>query len=212
MVRLQNAVLFGLMPQVMFFVGVSLFESPPLWLFYMVLFFAIFVQQWWYERDNAARVIQSEQAKIKALPPQIVAGAVIGTAIVSPLMLVTAFRVGPTFWQDFMVQVVFVGFVETYDMLVTVRTIPHGELVWPFKFALEHWYVRAAIISGSFGGAVFWFAYTGIFAVLFFGLYDARRHHGEWFGAVTSWSAHVAVNLMLILFPLAIFGFALHPL
>jgi hypothetical protein len=209
--NLQNTVILGLMPQVMFFAAVSIAPLPLPW-FYTILFLLLVAQCAFFFFDNGRLPFSSKQFKAGELPPQIAMGTLIGVAITAPLALVASFRVGPTFAQDFMVQVVFVGFVETFDLIVTVRTIPHGEVVWPFKFALEHWYVREAIGSGDVAVAALAIAYTALFGVLFYVLFAAREAHGAWFGAVTSWSAHVAVNLMLVLFPLTLFGFEFLPL
>ena len=216
---MRNTVLFGPVIQTMFFfaaAGIVVLE-----VFYIMLFLMVVAQQYFYERDNPGlKVFDTKMYSVGALPQQVVAGALIGVAIGAPLI---AFgHPAVVHVDEWVKQTFFVGFVETYLLVVFVETtyvgrFHAGPFIWPFFFASLHPAVRTVWMAGRFTWAsLVAFAYAASFGVLFYSLYEARNRLSErrsrWFGAVTSWTTHVTVNMIVITFALSIMGTVMLPL
>lgn len=217
---MRNTVLFGPTIQVMFLFAANRLQLLPE-MFYILLFLLTVIQQYFFERDNPGRkAMDTSQFKAGQLPQQVVAGALVGVGIGSFLM---AFgRMSPPPFDAWITQTFFVGFVETYLMVVFLEVTwvgrwRAGPWLWPFFFAFLHPGVRLVWMAGEFTlASLVAFIYAASFGVLFYALYEARNKLAErpsrWFGAVTSWTAHVTINMIVITFILAIMGTVMTPL
>jgi len=198
----------------------------PLELFYTILVVLLAIQALFFERDNPGdRVIDTSQYSFTEAPRQVLA-AVLVVLPFGSLFVVFSARPATVFGEGFLdqliTQAVFVSFVETVYMIVIVRTLWHenrnvGILAWPVIFAFMHPVVRENWILLRFPLESFLgFAYAAVFGILFWILWEGRerlpRRYRGYFGAVTSWTAHLLINLIVIAFPLTVFVLELFPL
>jgi len=218
--EIRNAVLFGQVPQLMFIVAATRFPMP-LELFYILLFLILGIQVYFFERDNPKiRVVETRQYQFRQAPRQAGAGALIGLLIALPAIFWGQLIVGPSIFSDFVTQAIFVSFVETLYLIVFVETLWYkdrqiGIWIWPLAFGFLH--VREEVLAGSLTNLTFFkFSYAAVFGALFWILYAARdllpESSSRWFGAVTSWTAHLVVNMSILVFRLVLWGLELFPL
>lgn len=217
---MRNTVLFGPIIQTMFLFAAARVVMT-LEMFYVLLFLLVIAQLYFFERDNPGRkIIDTKMYSAGQLPQQVVMGALVGVAIGAPLI---AFgRMADVHVDQWITQTFFVGFVETFLLVVFIETtyvgrFHAGPFLWPFFFASLHPAVRTVWMAGQFTWAsLVAFAYAAAFGVLFYALYEARnrlrKRASRWFGAVTSWTCHVAVNMIVITFLLEIMGTVMSPL
>lgn len=220
---LRNVLVTGPVLQGMFFVTATRVDLP-FEVFYL-LFLAMIATQLVFllvldpQNPGLLRIRKgSDDWKAEALKPQVLVGVGFGIAVGSLFLAFGSWR-GVTA-NDVVTQVLFVGFVETLFLIVTVETTPHGYYAFPPLFGFAHEPVREAWIAGQFTAESFvFFAYATAFGILFMVLYAARDPRfldlGTWnegFGAVTTWTTHVVVNLMIVAFLLEVLGFPLRVL
>lgn len=223
--EIRNAILFGQLPQLMFVIAATRIPMP-LELFYILLFAILGFQVYFFERDNPSiRVIETRQYDFKQAPRQFSAGIAIGGLISLPAILWGSVTLRSSVFSDFITQAIFVSFVETIYLIVFVETLwirdrqgrdrQIGIWIWPLAFGFLH--IREELLTGSLTTlALFRFVYAAVFGALFWILYAGRdlleRRRGRWFGAVTSWTAHLVVNMVIIIFRLTLWGLELFPL
>ena len=200
----------------------------PRELFYMILLFVVLFQALFYHMSTKELVIDTEQFEYDELAPQAVGGLVVGLLVAAPLAIVGRTTVPAHLFSELVTQVLYVAFVETVFMIVALKTIwfrGHnvGVFAWPFLFATLHPYVRDPWLRGEFTPeSLAGFAYAGIFGVLFESLYLAREAQwrgtflgydkASFFGAVTVWVAHIAINAVLLVRVVSAGAFSLFPL
>ncbi len=224
----RNSTLFGTAIMLMFFFTTTRLELP-LELFYLFLAFILFFQAIFFWVESGELVIETRNWSIQELPPQLIAGIAIGTAIGAPLAFVGTPRAPEDFLGELVTQTIFVTFVETIFMVVLVRTIrfrgfPLGLLVQPLLFGFMHSIVRNSWLAGEFTGqSIAFFAYATLFGFFFEGLYVARDHLSprrkflrwplpKYFGAVTVQLVHLILNLFLVVVRVRAGSFELFPL
>ncbi len=206
----------------MFMVAASRLQLA-LELFYILLFALLAIQALFFWRDNPSeRVIDTQQYSFTESPGQVFAALVITAPIVAPFVILGSRQLPPDLFNEFLTQGIFVSFVETVYMIVTVRTLWYedrnvGIVAWPLIFAFMHPIVRENWILLRFPLESFLgFAYTGVFGIFFWILWEGRerfpKRYGRYFGSVTSWTSHLMFNMFVISFPLVLFALDLFPL
>jgi hypothetical protein len=222
----RNVLITGPVLQAMFFVTATRVDLP-LEIFYL-LFAAVIglglVLLLVLDPENPGlRKMReaSDAYRAEFLQHQLEMGLGFGLALGAAFPFFGAFRGFSV--DDVVTQVLFVGFVETLYLVYTVETMPYGHVVFPPLFGFAHEPVRAAWIHGQFTPeSVAFFAYATAFGAVFMFLYAARdpdfvrfgrRRDGtpwnEYFGAGTSWTAHVVLNLLVLAFLLELLGLPL---
>jgi len=218
---LRNTILFGPLLQLMVVAAASMPPPIPAQWFYMIFLAVLGLHVYFYERDNPGeRVLDTRQYSLLHAPAQAGAGALVGLGLTVPFILFGRFSPGLASWQDFALQALFVAFVETVYLVIFVETVkigdfPLGTILWPFVFGFLH--VRSDILTGTISATTgLRFLWSFLFGILFWFLYAARKMDlGKWqryFGAVTSQVCHLIVNLIILLFPLTLWGFDLFPM
>lgn len=224
----RNSTLFGTAIMLMFFVTTTRLQLP-VELFYLFLAFILLFQAVFFHLDTGELVIDTRNWSIEELPPQLVAGVAIGTAIGGPLVFLGTARPPEDFLGELVTQTIFVTFVETIFMVVLVRTIrfrgfPLGLLVQPPLFGFMHAAVRVPWLTGQFTlESLAFFGYATLFGFFFEGLYVARDYLSpkstflgwplpKFFGAVTVQLVHLVLNLILVLVRVQAGTFELFPL
>lgn len=217
----RNTVIFGPVLQLMVVVAASRVQLP-LEVFYILLLAMLGLQVYFFERDNPKeRVVDTAQYTLGEAPRQVLAGALIGIVAGIPAIVWGTPRFdAASFPADVLTQAIFVAFVETIYLLVVVNTLYVGDVrigivIWPPLFGLLH--VREEVLHGTVGTeTVLRFVYAAVFGALFWLLYEGReilpKPTSKFFGAVTSWTAHLTVNLIVIAFLLQLWGLELFAL
>lgn len=233
--KTRETTLLGLAPLLMFMVAASrkLVAPPgeiPLEIFYILMYLLLIAKAftWWMDNPHY-RVLSSEDYEFRNLQYQLAAGIAVGLAVTALILLFGRFQLPADPVGELTTQGLYVGFVETVFMIVVVQTtflhiptrrgwrlVNAGKWLWPPLFAFMHPPVRLEWIAGHFTLASFAaFGYGMFFALLFYLLWAGREGGGRLapaFGAVTSWTAHVVINMVIVLFPLVIAGFEFYPM
>lgn len=223
MARRRTAIILGPVTQFMFFIMAGRLR-PELELFYLLLFVLVSIADLFHWMATGEKVIDFEQFDLRTkghrVNPRLWKGVLGGIAFGAvPLALIALGGRGrpvPDFWNEVVTQGLFVGFVETWYLISTVRTVLYGRWVWVLgAFPFAHEYVRDALVAADWGGFATSYAYTAGFGYFFLWLYamGSRKMHGreEWFGAINSWVAHIVVNLGILALEFLLLGFPVHP-
>ncbi len=220
---LKNTALFGPALQMMFVVAAGRLQMP-LEEFYLFLILILGLQAILYYIDTGEKVIDTREYEVRNLLPQGLTGAAFALLIGAPLIIWGRLMMPApgTFGGELTTQGLFVSFVETVFLVVTVRTLKIGNLnvgwiAWPFLFAFMHPVVRDNWMRGEYPMESFTgFLFAALFGVLFWLLMEgarlAPRRYRILFGPVTSWSCHFIINLIILLFSLTVLEFTLTPL
>ena len=222
--KIRNSTTFGLAVQLMFMVTATRLQLPQE-LFYIILIALLALQALFFERDNPGeRVIDTQQYSFTEAPAQVFAAILITIPIVAPFVILGRRAIPADFLNEAFTQGIFVTFSETVYMIVTVRTLWYqdrnvGLVLWPPIFAFLHPAVRDNWIRGLFPMESFLaFVYAAAFGVFFWILWEGRtrrifaKRYRRYFGAVTTWTSHLMINLFVIAFPLSVWLLDLFPL
>jgi len=218
---LRNTAIFGPALQVMFFVAAGRTQMA-LEEFYLIFVLILIAQALIYWMDTGEKVLSSREYRLGNLIYQAPAGVALGLLITSPFLVWGTPKLSPSLPADVVTQALFVAFVETVFLVVTVRTLRIGHtkigwIVWPFLFGFSHAPVRNNWMVGQFPmESIFAFLYAALFGVLFWLLMAGNELAPEkyriLFGPVTSWAAHLTINMVILIFMLMVAGFSLLPL
>lgn len=206
-------------------------------LYYLVLLIGLLTIVLLHERDmnNAGQnieVLPSEHFMLGSIPQQVIGGFVLLVAYLVPMLIlgsITPIRstTPSNFFETFGVQVAMVGIVEAVMLIVYVRVVFMGIVIFPFLFAFIHPSVGPMWAQGIITpDSVLFFASAVIFGFIFIAifllrdvlkpakiqdergreLYLGRGNAWRYFGAITMAIFHAGINTISIFAHLSIGG------
>lgn len=207
----------------------EIFREPGV--YYFLLLVSLLIIGFWYEFETKEEVFPREHFKLSSLLHQILGGFVCLLIFLIPILLLGRISpvspVKPTdFFQTLFLNVVIVGMVETVMLVVYVRVVWLGILVFPFLFAFTHPSVAPLWTKGIFTQeSVIFFAYAVCMAFIFILMFLMRdilkpkmdkkgnpleeKRLWKYFGAVQVAVFHGGINAVAIISMMTIGGLTL---
>lgn len=207
----------------------DIFRNPGV--YYLLLLLTLLMITLWYEGETKEDVFPREHFKLSNVPHQVLGGFMFGFGYlflmlgIGTILPRTATVATPEhFAGTLILMIVIVGMVETIMLIVYVRIVWMGIIIFPFFFAYIH--VAPLWTQGIFTqDSIFFFVYAVMNAFLFIAMFMARdafrpaldkkgnplenKHAYKFFGAVTAAVYHGFINVISVFAIVTIGGVAL---